>query len=430
LLALALVGACAVPTDTATDRVALGKAPAGPTVTATDPPGAPQDTVLDVHVTGSGFDRGSKVAFVRNGIVDPKLHVNGTSYRTSGELIANVTIAADAATIAYDVMVTTSSGKKGIGTELFAVEVPFEPLDAPAGFSDTYDAGPSGLISGRVTTSCSPGWTPAVWDVNRSLTALPALPGTCGGVARGVNGAGVAVGSAYIGTSRSLPARWLPGPSGYTVEQLPPLPGGKDPGPWAINESGWIGAGNDAAVWTPTTGWQLALKPAGATSCTATQVGNGGQIIASCLIGGLGQPVFWATISSPPTLLPLPSGATGAHPKAVSAAGVVVGFSTGSGFRAVRWTSSSGAWTAEFLPDLGRGGSALAMNEAGEIAGSVNGTFNFSRPAWWTAAGELQLLSTGNRPGEAIGISEPEAGRVIAGYYSGKSNKSAIRWRP
>lgn len=70
------------------------------------------------------------------------------------------------------------------------------------------------------------------------------------------------------------------------------------------------------------------------------------------------------------------------------------------------------------------------MNDAGEVAGSVYGTFNFSRPAWWTAAGELRLLSTGNRPGEAIGISEPEGGRVIAGYYSGKSNKSAIRWRP
>jgi hypothetical protein len=119
-------------------------------------------------------------------------------------------------------------------------------------------------------------------------------------------------------------------------------------------------------------------------------------------------------------MLPTPSGATGAYPKAVNAAGVVVGFSTGSVYRAVRWSPNNGSWAVEFLTDLGRGGSASAMNEAGEIAGSVNGTFGFSRPAWWTAAGELRLLSTGNRPGEPLGISEPETGRVIAGTYSAK----------
>jgi uncharacterized membrane protein len=152
--------------------------------------------------------------------------------------------------------------------------------------------------------------------------------------------------------------------------------------------------------------------------------------LANCQIGGVSRPVFWASPSSPPTLLPLQSGATGASPRAVNTAGVIVGYSTGSGFRAVRWTSSGGSWTVAFLPDLGRGSSALGLNEAGEIVGSVYNKSGSVRAAWWTAGGNLELLSTDNGPGEAIGISEPEGGRVIAGYYSANRNKSAIRWRP
>ena len=122
LAAVAATLACAGDPQTAPD-FAKGPPPpaADPTVTAVEPAMAPQDTTLDVRVTGSGFDRGSRVEFAINGVVEPKLHVNATTYRKSSELTANVTVAVDAPLLSYDVVVTTSRGKKGIGAEMFLV---------------------------------------------------------------------------------------------------------------------------------------------------------------------------------------------------------------------------------------------------------------------------------------------------------------------
>lgn len=93
----------------------------GVEVTAATPNASTRDTTLDVAIAGSGFDNGSSVDFALAGVVEPKLHVNRTTYRSSSQLVANVTVAANADLAKYDVAVTTSGGKKGIGSELFAV---------------------------------------------------------------------------------------------------------------------------------------------------------------------------------------------------------------------------------------------------------------------------------------------------------------------
>jgi hypothetical protein len=90
-------------------------------VTAASPANAPQDTTLDVVIDGSGFDSGSQASFEREGVTDLRVRVNSTRYLRSTQVVANVTIAADAAIDSYDVAITTSLGKKGIGTEKFAV---------------------------------------------------------------------------------------------------------------------------------------------------------------------------------------------------------------------------------------------------------------------------------------------------------------------
>jgi hypothetical protein len=97
------------------------RAPQDPEVTGTDPTGAPQDTTLDVEVSGSGFDNGSTVQLTLSGVPTEKVRTNSIRYRNSRTLIANITIAADAQVDLYDVEVTTSSRKKGIGTEMFEV---------------------------------------------------------------------------------------------------------------------------------------------------------------------------------------------------------------------------------------------------------------------------------------------------------------------
>jgi TolB protein len=101
---------------------AFGKAGSrGPTVSSTNPSEAPQDTTLDVRVLGSGFDQGSRAEWALAGVPSPKVITNSTRFVSSKELIANIRIALDADTVLYDVLVTTSRGKKGIGTELFRV---------------------------------------------------------------------------------------------------------------------------------------------------------------------------------------------------------------------------------------------------------------------------------------------------------------------
>jgi hypothetical protein len=434
---LVLSSACSDSMTGPAREPALAKAGSGgPTVTSTSPSGARQDTTLDVHVLGSGFDRGSKVEFVRDGVVDPKLHVNATSFRNSGELVANVTVATDAETVPYDVRVTTSTGKKGIGTELFVVEVAFEPLASSSDGSNVHDVGGTGLIVGWISSSCPAGFAPALWDQAAQLTALPVPAGTCGGTSRAVNGAGVAAGTAYVGSSGTSAVRWMPGAGSYTVEPLPSLSNGAEPGPWDINESGAITSGNDAAVWTAATGWQMLTKPSGATSCVATSTNDGGALIARCTIGGQFQGVFWASAAAGPVILPVPSGGASPAPHRINGSGVIAGSVQVAGVsRPARWIPTGSTWSVEILADLGKGGGVLGINDAGQLAGSVNapsGT-GYPRPSYWDANGTLHLLQSKDGVGEAEGISEASPQLAIGGYVrTGKNGGSriAVRWRP
>ncbi len=94
----------------------------GLSVTSTNPRSAPRDTTLQVRVFGSGFDAGSRVSFARRGVTTTAVTALTTSFVSSTELLSTVQVSAQADTIAYDVVVLTSTGKKGIGSELFLIE--------------------------------------------------------------------------------------------------------------------------------------------------------------------------------------------------------------------------------------------------------------------------------------------------------------------
>jgi hypothetical protein len=133
-------------------RLAKPAATADPTVTSTLPSEAPQGTTLDVQINGSGFDRGSFAHFERDGTVDPRVQVNSTRFLKSTQLVANLTIAPDAVVSPYDVVVITTAGKKGIGTEMFAVqlsnELPTWTIDATQSVNFASD-GRGDYVSGQ-----------------------------------------------------------------------------------------------------------------------------------------------------------------------------------------------------------------------------------------------------------------------------------------
>jgi hypothetical protein len=154
---IGMVLACASPLETRSPtipdaRLARGSAATAPTVTSALPSAAPQDTTLDVQITGSGFDAGSHATFELQGVVDARVHVNSTRYVKSTEVVANLTIAVDAIVSQYNVAVTTSSGKKGIGSDAFTVTLrnalPAWRIDATQSMNFTSD-GRGDYVSGQ-----------------------------------------------------------------------------------------------------------------------------------------------------------------------------------------------------------------------------------------------------------------------------------------
>jgi hypothetical protein len=104
-----------------------------PTVTSTDPDSASPSVTLDVRVLGSGYDRGSRATWALNGdttFATTKIKTNSMRYVSATEIVANITISADAALASYDIEVTTSSGKHGVGIELFTI-VPYHGNGGP-----------------------------------------------------------------------------------------------------------------------------------------------------------------------------------------------------------------------------------------------------------------------------------------------------------
>jgi hypothetical protein len=90
------------------------------TVTSTNPTAAPRDTTLDVTISGSGFSRGAAATWSLNG--DTTLvHVKATKLVSSSQLVATVSVPVTAPVASYDVQVTLSDGKKGVGAEMFTV---------------------------------------------------------------------------------------------------------------------------------------------------------------------------------------------------------------------------------------------------------------------------------------------------------------------
>jgi uncharacterized delta-60 repeat protein len=92
-------------------------------VTAADPTATEQGTInLNVKVTGKGFKNGAKAQWFVTGTTNPGgVTVNSTTFVSSTELTANITVADTAVISNFDIQVLNSDGRGGKGTELFAV---------------------------------------------------------------------------------------------------------------------------------------------------------------------------------------------------------------------------------------------------------------------------------------------------------------------
>lgn len=111
-------------------------------VTAANPPSAEQGTLnLNVKVTGKGFKNSAQAKWFVTGTTNPGgVTVNSTTFVSSSELIANITVSDTAVISNFDIQVLNSDGRGGKGTELFAVTPKGQascPLMQPPPSADT-----------------------------------------------------------------------------------------------------------------------------------------------------------------------------------------------------------------------------------------------------------------------------------------------------
>jgi hypothetical protein len=381
------------------------------TVTATVPDSSARDTTIEIQVIGTGFDRGSAVTFLRDGVPEPKMRVNSTKYVKATALTANVTIAGDAPPDAYDVMVTTSTGKKGIGTEKFTVLL----VNVVPGTTALLTANGQGQAAGVGcdTKHCRP----LAWIDGRS-TFLPLPAGSCGGRATAMNALGVIAGRTAC--TVFAPLRWTPSAGGgYTMQTLERPAGSSNYFINDINGQGIIAGSSydpalnrfSAVLWDAAGAVRQLASPLPDVGTSEAQGINESGLVAGYVPrpGGY-QPVVWLPDGSA-VQLRIPDTASYGFAKVINDRGVVSGnVGVPSGYRAVRWLpdpTQPNAWLpAEYLVTAGNG-TVNGINNADQIVGVLDGLPFF----WEEGRGAVRLPVVSNRwGGDAYGISEPTAG--------------------
>ena len=119
-------------------------------VKSTNPNAAAQGTVnLNVVVGGSGFKKGAKAQWFVTGTTNPGgVTVNSTTFNSSSQLTANVTVSSTASVSGFDVQVANADGRTGKGTDLFAVTQKTTCSDVPLSLIVVPQTGGQGGISG------------------------------------------------------------------------------------------------------------------------------------------------------------------------------------------------------------------------------------------------------------------------------------------
>jgi uncharacterized membrane protein len=397
---------------------AQGGGGGGPKVNSTSPDSGAQNTTLSVRVLGSGYSPGTRAIWALNGdttFAVTKVKTNSTTFVSSTELLANITISSDASLSLYDVVALTADGKKGIGIECFKVTTVIGIADlGTLGGNTSYviamntpSVGNRLLIVGESQDRAGT-MRPAYWYVDmasgaRQAGAFPIPPGGGQSYALGVNKSEAVVGSTVLLVGGySVPVRWAPG--GWAPSFLN-LNGSTYGSAAGITDAGQIigqaggQAGADATVWDGDILTDLGTF--GGNVSQAFDVNAAGVVVGESHYFGSqdGRAFVW---TQPGPIVQLPdAGYTESFAEAINDAGVIVGFvwSAIDGVHAVRWlppATIGGAYTMQFLGLLRS--YAFDINNAGEIVGQYQ-PGSIIRPFYWINGTTKDLPGLGPNTG-------------------------------
>ena len=428
MVGLVALAACIDRTPTETSPTELivtartAAAGSGPTVKYTDPDTATVDTTLNVRVFGSGYDQGSRADWAFKGVVSDKIVTNSTQFVSSTELVANITIARNANLGSHDVIVTTATGKPGMGTELFVVTLKTTGLGTLGGLASQATAiNNAGQVVGNSLNAAGQ-HRAFIWTKATGMRDL----GTLGGPtaqALDINDAGQVVGysshangdvRAYLWTeaggmrdigpvesafrrSTSISRNGniaLEGssPSGVTaavfhwsagvVEEISRLPGSS----YGVNSS-WQVVGSShtdpaneavqqAVLWSRSGfGWEERLLGflGGGYSSTARGINDAGQVVGRSNTSQRGELAFIWTATDGMRQLPNLPHRDRSSARDISNSGEIVGYTQSRNLeaRATLWSPVTGGWkVTDLAGELQSQSSAAGVNDVGQVVGS------------------------------------------------------------
>ena len=367
-----------------------------PVVSSTNPSASPRNVTIDVTVSGSGFDQGSRAVWAIDGdtaFATTKVKTNSTMYVSAKQLVANITIGGDSPVDLYDVQVVTLSGRKGIGIELFAVTA-------------LVDLGPASDSSTSQAFDISATGTVVGWTVDSLY---------------------------YLGPSHAT--RWSPAGGIWTATDLTPLLGGsRSSGAYGINDAGDIvgsrllpTGGNTAYVLSAAGVLTDLGSLPGLTQSFAWDISNAGEVVGYAYSpSSASRPFYWSIATGMVALPTLEGSNVGSGvARTMNDNGIIVGESWDplrSTTQAVRWQNVNGVWTIARIPSNGPA-SARAINGLGDIVGDdcVGPSPCQQHAVLWPASGpEVDIGTLGGTKSVAYGVND-------AGVVVGSAASSATR---
>ncbi len=428
LAGIGMVSRCSGPVEPPNEPnfVKSTRPASGPSVTAANPPfGHAGDVTKQVTITGSGFTAGAQAAWERNGAVDPKIQVLSTQVVNSTQLVATITIAADAAIDLYDISVTNTDRKKGIGFALFEVTqaIVVDGVTSMQGVNDAGDM--TGTGGGTIHFNPASGLDLVDpigkgWAVNQPGTAIVG------------NAAGPRLWNKVSGVWQATLLPTDPSSSGGRASSLSADPSGQVLliGGLEVVQTGKKSTTNEPRLWirqAVTNDWGRIVLPTGPTTNLGDVLGVSDNGVAVGWIGGSSiQAVVWESNGSGYSLTTL----AGNRAMGINRAGtIIVGASGGV---AAYWEHlSGGGWSAPItLP--GGCGIATAVDDLGRIAANSCPEGNHSTPAVfvvpYSTTTMIRLGGQGpNLSGTVLGMS-PSGNYVVGQLLSGSTSTGAY-WK-